>query len=209
MMKATKKLLLLAALAVPTTVFANEGAHVDGYYIPTSKLDVDLGGGVSGDDDGDGFGVKGIVPFGRAQNFFLEGEYQSSSYDDFDVDLDQLRLGGGWQIPLQTGTLAIYGEYVDLQIDDVDADLSGFGVHARLAFPIARNVQIYGQGGYLSLDDHGTYDGFEFLVGASLDITPNIGAFVDYRHTDLSGDVDYTLGDLRVGVRVLFDTSRM
>lgn len=205
-MKATKKLLLLAALVLPTSAFANEGGHVDGYYIPSSKLDVDIGGGLSDDDDGDGFGVKGFVPFGRSQNFFLEGEYQQTSYDDFDVDLDQLRLGAGWQIPLSTGTLGIYGEYVDIKIDDVDVDADGFGVHGRLAFPVADGVQIYGQVGYLSLDDHGSYDGLEFLVGASVDFSRNVGAFIDYRHTELDGDVDYELGDVRVGIRVLFNT---
>jgi hypothetical protein len=206
-MNATKKLLLAAALVLPTAAFANEGAHIDGYYVPTSDLDNDI----SSIDSGDGFGVKGFVPFGYRQNFFLEGEYQANSYDH-GLDLDQLRLGGGWQVPMATGSFAVYGEYITAKIEDDNFtyfDGDGFGVHARLAFPIARNVQIYGQAGYVSLDDHGTYEGAEFLVGGSVDITRNIGAFIDYRHSDLKGDIDYELGDVRVGVRVLFDTRRM
>ncbi|SHG60797.1 Outer membrane protein beta-barrel domain-containing protein [Hydrocarboniphaga daqingensis] len=203
-MKVTNKLLLLAALVMPTAAFANEGAHVDAYYIPSSTLDVDLGGGFSDDDDGDGFGIKGFVPLGRPNNFFLNGEYQTTSFDDFDVDLDQLRLGAGWQIPLATGSLALYGEYVNWTIDDVDFDADGFGAHARLTFPVSRGVNLFGQVGYLSLDDESSYDGLELLVGASVDLTPNIGAFIDYRNTDLDGDIDYQLSDLRIGVRVLF-----
>lgn len=208
-MKATTPLLLLTALALPTAAFANEGGHVDAYYIPTTNLEFGVPGGGSADDNGDGFGVKGFVPFGRTQSFFLNGEYQSSSYDDFDVDVDQLRLGGGWQTPIATGTLGFYGEYAKLSIDDEDAD--GFGVHARMAFPVLPNAQIYGQVGYLSLEDdnNDTADGLEFLVGASYDFTRNIGAFIDYRHTDLEDDDDYKykLGDVRVGVRILFNTA--
>jgi opacity protein-like surface antigen len=202
-----KKLLMLAALAAPLAVpalaQANEQGHVDAYYIPSSNLDID---GV-GDDDGDGFGVKGMVPLGS--NFFLNGEYQSVTLDDSDWDVDQLRLGGGWQTPLATGTFAVYGEYANIDLDGSEAD--GLGVHGRLVFPIAPSVNIYGQVGYLWLEDDDNYDidGLEFLIGASVDFTPNIGAFLDFRQSNLSadtgfGDQDFTFQDVRVGVRVLF-----
>ncbi|MDB5968575.1 MAG: porin family protein [Hydrocarboniphaga sp.] len=213
-MNVTKKLLLSAVLVLPTTVFANEAAHVDGYYIPSSTWEVD-GGSDDGDSDGDGFGVKAWVPFGRTQNFFLEGEYQSTSidsYNDFSsFDIDQLRLGGGWQVPLATGSGALYGEYVSLDQDGDKA--TGFGAHGRLAFPIARNVQIYGQAGYLWLqaDNNLDLDGPEFLIGGSVDFSRNIGAFIDYRYTSLedNDNIKYNVGDLRLGVRILFDTRRM
>ena len=205
-----KKLLMLAALAAPLAVpaiaQANEQGHVDAYYIPSSKLDIDN----VGDDSGDGFGVKGFVPLGPGQNFFLSGEYQSSNLDDSDFDIDQLRLGGGWQTPLATGTLGVYGEYVKIDLDGSKAD--GGGVHGRLSFPVAPAVNIYGQVGYLWLtdDDKDDIDGVEFLVGASVDFTPNIGAFLDFRQSNLKldsgfgSDQDFTFQDVRVGVRVLF-----
>ena len=204
-----KKLLMLAVLAaplaVPVVAHAEQG-HVDAYYIPSTTLDID---GV-GDDDGDGFGVKGFVPLGPGQSFFLSGEYQSSKFDDFDIDVDQLRLGGGWQTPLATGSLGVYGEYVSIDLDGSKAD--GGGVHGRLSFPIAPAVNIYGQVGYLWLtdDDSNDIDGAEFLIGASVDFTPSIGAFLDFRQSNLKldsgfgGDQDFTLQDVRVGVRVLF-----
>jgi len=202
-----KKLLMLAALAAPLAVpaiaQANEQGHVDAYYIPSSNLDIDG----AGDDDGDGFGVKGMVPLGS--NFFLNGEYQSVTLDDSDWDIDQLRLGGGWQTPLATGTFAVYGEYANIDLDGSEAD--GLGVHGRLVFPIAPSVNIYGQLGYLWLEDDDNYDidGLEFLIGASVDFTPNIGAFLDFRQSNLTadtnlGDQDFTFQDVRVGVRVLF-----
>lgn len=204
-----KKLLMLAALAAPLAVpaiaQANEQGHIDAYYIPSTTLDID---GI-GDDDGDGFGVKGFVPLGPAQSFFLSGEYQASKYDDFDLDVDQLRLGGGWQTPLATGTFAAYGEYVNIDLDGSEAD--GLGIHGRLSFPIAPAVNIYGQLGYLWLEDDNKDDvnGVEFLIGASVDFTPNIGAFLDFRQSNLTnetnfGDQDFTFQDVRVGVRVLF-----
>jgi opacity protein-like surface antigen len=212
-MNATKKLLLLAALSLPTSAFA-EAAHIDGYYIPSSTFKTDNGFD-DGHTDGDGFGVKAWLPFGYTQNFFLEGEYQSThldSYNDFSsFDLDQLRLGAGWQVPLATGSGALYGEYVSLDQDHDKA--TGFGAHGRLAFPIARNVQIYGEAGYLWLqaDNNVNLDGPEFLIGGSVDLSRNVGAFIDYRYTELEDDdnVKYKFGDVRVGIRILFDTRRM
>lgn len=200
-MNATKKLLLLTVLLAPCSAFANEGAHIDGYYIPSSRLEVE------GHVDGDGFGGKAMVPFGASQSFFIEGEYQSVDFDHNSGSLDQTRVGGGWQTPLATGTLGLYGEYVNLDLGDGD-NADGLGVHARLSFPIAPAVLLFGQLGYVSVEDdfNQDIDGVEFLVGGSVDFTPNVGAFIDYRQSDLNADggTDITLKDLRVGVRILF-----
>ncbi len=205
-MKAKKLLALAALLVLPSAAFANEQGHIDGYYIPSATIEIDDGGP---DIDGDGFGVKGMIPLGMTRSFFLTGEYQSNSYDDPDIDLDQLRLGGGWQTPLATGSLGVYGEYINIDLDGSEAD--GFGVHGRLSFPVAPMVNIYGQVGYVQVedDDNAEFGGMEFLVGASVDFTPNIGAFIDFRQTNLDADddsfaADMTLQDVRLGVRVLF-----
>lgn len=211
-MNATKKLLLLTALVAPSAAFANEGAHIDAYYIPSAQLDVEDPVDGDFDDDGDGFGAKAMLPLGVTQSFFLNGEYQTSKYDKNDLDLDQFRIGAGWQTPLATGTLGIYGEYDNLSFDSSGGDeADGLGVHARVAFPVAPAVQLYGQVGYLSLEYDNNIDltGVEFLVGASVDFTPSIGAFIDYRQSNLTADesgpnIDYTLQDLRVGIRILF-----
>lgn len=209
-----KKLFAAAAMLVPMAAApglaqANEQGHIDAYYIPYSSLDFKIDGLGSTDGDGDGFGVKGMVPLGATRSFFLEGEYQSSKNDDFDFDIDQTRFGAGWQTPLSTGTFALYGEYADIEIDNGSAD--GLGVHGRLTLPIAPAVNLYGQIGYLWLEDEDNIDidGVEFLIGASVDFNPNVGAFIDFRQDNLTsddpaGDVDFTFQDLRVGVRVLF-----
>ena len=206
-MKIERKLLLLVALLLPVPAALAEGAHADAYYTPYSKFKFEEGG-TSGDDDGDGFGFKALVPFGATQTFFAIGEYQSSKLDDSKFDVDQLRLGAGLQTPVSTGTIGAYVDYVKVSIEDSDAD--GVGLHGRAAFP---GAQVYGEVGYLWLSDDDVDDdlsGFEWLVGASYDLTPNLGAFVDFRQSRPeydNFDAKITLSDLRVGIRLLFDTS--
>lgn len=201
--------LALAGLTLPTIVLAQERAHLDVYYIPSAEVEVtvpDLGGG---DDDGDGFGAKVLAPLPISVRTaaVLVGEYQSSSYDDTDLDLDQMRIGGGIQsMVLQGGLFTVYGEYANFDFDDAEAD--GFGIHGRLAFPIADSARLFGQIGYLTLeeDDAGDLDGFEWLIGGEIDFMPNLGAFVDLRQTKLEDDFDieYEFTDIRIGVNIRF-----
>jgi opacity protein-like surface antigen len=212
-MKANK-LLMLAALAaplLPMMAHAEQG-HIDAYYIPSSTIEIDVEDVGSEDVDGDGFGVKGMIPLGAAQNLFITGEYQSSKFDgengNADFDVDQLRGGFGFMAPMGTGSLGVYGEYANIDLDGSEAD--GVGVHGRLVFPIGPAVNLYGQVGYLWLEDdsNNDVDGLEFLVGGSVDFTPNIGAFIDFRQSNLNvndqDDVDFTFQDVRLGLRVLF-----
>ncbi|MDZ4080449.1 outer membrane beta-barrel protein [Hydrocarboniphaga sp.] len=215
-----KKLLMLATLAAPSAAWANEQGHIDGYYIPYSAYETDDGTGDSVKLEGDGFGVKGMIPLGYQGNFFAIGEYQSTSQDKrfgggkVNTDLDQFRLGGGFQVPLATGTGAVYAEYinVDQDLEGLKFEPDGFGIHGRLSFPISPGVNLYGQIGYVSLSDGDIdADGPEYLIGGSVDFTPNIGAFIDFRYTDLKidfndgfADEDDAYSNVRLGVRVLF-----
>lgn len=206
-----KRLLATAALlATPLAAQALEPAHVDGYYQPWTNLEVDVPHADDADVDGDGWGAKAFVPIGQPQNFVITGEYETSSYDD-DFDVDEFRVGGGYQMQLgQTDALTggLFAEYVNYDLDGEDAD--GYGVHLRLHGKAADIVALYGSVGYVSLSgDHDLdFDGFEYLVGASVDVTPQIGLFAEFRESKLEGDndLDLTADEVRTGVRFVFST---
>lgn len=174
---------------------------LDAYYVPKADLDVSVPNLGDGDDDGDGFGVKGLFRFSDTLGFV--GEYQGVTYDDTDIDFNQLRAGMGWFLPTTSG---VYVQYDDFELDDADAD--GFSVHGRLAGDISPTAQLYLEAGYFWLeDDFEDLEGYEFTFGGALALAPQWGVFADYRMTNLEGEdteIEYEFGDLRLGVRFLF-----
>ena len=168
--------------------------HLDLYYVPSSKFDITVPGVGSGEDDGDGFGVKGMAPL--SEFTVLTGEYQSIGYDA-GFDVDQMRIGAGF---MGEGGGGVMVEYVDVD-EGLEAD--GFGVHLRLG-----GGNFYGQVGYLMLDG-GDEDvtGPEFALGFAADVSPNAGVFVDARRSMIEGEdsnVEVELTDIRAGVRFRF-----
>lgn len=197
---------LCAALlaGVPLAVSADGMPNsLDLYYV-SAGVEVDdpfLG---SGDDDGDGFGIKGN--FAVADSFFLAGEYQAVGYDDSDLDLDQFR--GGIGVNSDPAAPAVwYGlaEFLNFELDDgTDSESeSGFGIHIGGRFAINEIFSLNGRIGYVDVDDA---DGLEWLIGGDIAFTEQLGAFADYRVTSLEDDTDLEsdFDDLRVGVRWRF-----
>lgn len=168
--------------------------HLDLYYVPSSKFDLTVPGVGSGEDDGDGFGVKGMAPL--SESTVLTGEYQSIGYDA-GFDVDQMRLGVGF---MGAGGGGLMVEYVEVD-EGLEAD--GLGVHLRLG-----GGNFYGQLGYLMLDG-GDEDvtGPEFALGFAADVSPNAGVFVDARRSMVEGEdsnVEVEITDIRAGVRFRF-----
>jgi opacity protein-like surface antigen len=195
--------LLAGAVSVPALA-AGGPSYIDGYYVSGGvEFEVeDLG---TFDDDGDGFGAKGELAF--AKTAFITGEYQSLKYDDSDLDLDQLRLGLALGPGAGNGN-GIYGgvEYVNIDLgetEDDDGEQSGIAGHLGLAGYITPLLRLYGQGGYVKLDD---VDGPELLVGGAFDLSPNFALFADYRFTQLEDDQNdqVEFDDFRVGARFSF-----
>lgn len=213
-----RKTLFVAAaaafFAAPFVSNAAEPAHGEIYYSPSTDIEVKVPNAGKADDDGDGWGGKVFLPFGYNGNFVVTAEYDGNSYDDSDMDMDQFRIGGGWQTGTDLLSGGIFGEYISNSMEypvpggRYDFDSDGYGVHARISGKAADRVRLYAQGGYVSLDtdDDSTMDGPEFLVGASVDITPMFGLYADYRHTELKGDdnVKTTFDDVRTGVQFRF-----
>ena len=182
-------------------------SYLDGFGIVKSDAEaevVDLG---SSEDEGDGYGVKAQLGLGGV---FLTGEYQSVEYDDTELKLDQIR--GGLELGPGAGNgsgLYAGGEFVRFTFDypdvsdDDEEDQDGFGGHIGFALGLSPTVRLYGQAGYVKLDD---IDGPEYLAGLAVQLLPNLGLFADYRATDLEDDDENELSfdDVRVGARFYF-----
>ncbi|HKY92047.1 MAG TPA: outer membrane beta-barrel protein [Nevskiaceae bacterium] len=194
-----------AAFAVPMAVSAAP-ISLDGYYV-NSTFDPEG----AGSDDGDGLGVRLMVPF-QGSGIRIHGEYQTAELDDSNVDLDQLRLGASFMTEGNARFGAV-AEYVNITLDGGGGEFEpdGYGIHGRGEFSMSEQFQFYGQIGYVDTSDSGTdLSGIEYLIGGVFNITPMWGIGVDYRYSDLEledgGEADVSLEDIRIGVRVNFGT---
>jgi hypothetical protein len=189
----------LAALFAAPMAFAGDmpAGQFAGFVTMTSAEVDGTGGappaGFDFDDDGTGFGLRGWGTV--APNLFVHGEYQTVGLDDTDLDVNQLRLGGGYAMDVWL----VKAEYIDF---GSDLDQAGFGVHGGL-HTMSDQVGFFGTVGYLTTDDS---DGIELNAGVSFAFNPQFSGVVDYRTYlgSLDPDGDLTLSDLRVGVAYNF-----
>ena len=80
-----------------------------------------------------------------------------------------------------------------------------------MAGSFGERLELYGQAGYVQVEDDERFGGFEFSLGGSyalFDVAGFVlGAFADYRLTNLEGaesQLELKLRDTRVGVRLTF-----
>lgn len=191
-MKKLHLMSLAALLAAPVAFAGDMPAGQFAGYVTMTSVEVE-GTPFDFDDDGNGFGLRGWANV--APNFFVHGEYQTAGLDDTNIDVDQLRLGGGYAMDMWL----VKAEYIDF---GSDLDQAGFGVHGGLHTK-SDQLGFYGTVGYLTTDDT---DGFELNAGVSFDFTPQFAGLVDYRTYlgSIDPDGDLTLSDLRVGVAYNF-----
>ena len=196
------KLLLGSLLAsLPMASMASDPfQHVDAYYVST---DFETAGG---EDDGSGFGLSGAFRVG--DQAVIDAEYQSAETDDFDIEIDQLRLGLGLHSVESTSGMTFYGQVEYLQFELAapgvgSDDEDGFGLHGGVLIAATEQLRFKGELGYLTLDD---VDGLEYTFGATFDITPQFGLFADYRLSALEDDDndETDLTDVKLGVSMLF-----
>jgi hypothetical protein len=192
----TLHLMGLAALFAAPVAFAGDmpAGQFAGFVTMTSAEAEDTPLGANDfDDDGTGFGLRGWASVNGP--IFVHGEYQTVGLDDTNIDVDQLRLGGGYAMDLWL----VKAEYIDF---GSDLDQAGFGVHAGL-HTMSDQFGFFGTVGYLTTDDT---DGIELNAGVSFAFNPQFSGVVDYRiymgSVDPAGDL--TVGDLRVGVAYNF-----
>jgi len=195
-MKKLYVLALAALLAAPTAFARNMPKGEIAGYLTSVSLDR---GGPFGDDSGTGFGVRGWAAINGP--WFVHGEYQTVSLDDFDADLESLRIGGGMVGQINPTMMWLAkAEYIDF---GSDADQAGFGVHGGVMFHANDMFGFGGTLGYLTTDDT---DGIEVNVGGKVSFTKEFAGVVDLRNymgsVDPNGDFD--VFEIRVGVAYMF-----
>ena len=195
-----KKLLvmgLLAGLASPAMADFPMG-KVGLNMAPSAKVDFD-----GTDDTGNGFGFYGEV---GGDTLFVFADYQLSSVDfsDIDVDYKETRVGGGLRSASEKTTLIVRVESYKGEIDSDlgSGDDSGLGIHAGGDLAITNTVGIYGDFGFLSLDDT---DGTELRLGVRSSLTENSEVYAGYRQLSLDDSgVELDVSDIKLGINVLF-----
>lgn len=197
-----KKLVTAAVLASVCTLAPAQERTYSGYFdvfaIPYAFTEGKSPGQPDATDRGYGGGVRsiGVLTDWLGASF----EYQVVSLDKTDGSLKQLRAGLGY-IGSYGG---IFVEYTDFDTLGVKND--GIGIHARTSYNASRDMNLYGDIGYLILsNDFQDVDGLEFTIGGDYRLTDQWVLFADFRYTQLKGDTNgakISPADARIGVRI-------
>lgn len=169
-------LALTLAAALPFAASAADGIsynYVEAGYAATN---------LDGLPDADGFGARASIAF--HPNFHAFGDYSSQEFDDTRIDVDQWRVGLGYnhEISPRADLLTrVAYEKVDLgRLGDGD----GWSVEAGARGALAGNFEGYALAGY---EDGDQADGdFYGRLGATVKFNQNWG---------LNGDVKFSDGD--------------
>lgn len=177
---------LLALILLATLPFAASAAedlsynYVQGGYVATS-----------GDADADGFGIDGS--FAVHPNFHLFGSYNSQDIEDTHFDVDQWRLGAGYNQDISDNVDLV----TRIAYEKLDAgsgfDFDGYSAEVGVRGAMGDHFEAYALAGY---EDYEQFDG---------DFYGRVGAQVKFHeHWGLSGDVKFADGDAQwfVGPRV-------
>jgi Ax21 family sulfation-dependent quorum factor len=181
-------LLALALLAtLPFAASAAEGLsynYVEGGYI---KTDADGG-------DADGWAVKGSYAINP--NFSVFGDFNRQKTDLNDIDLDQWRIGAGYNHEISTSTdLATCVAYKRFD-PEVGTKFNGYSAEVGIRTAFNPYLEVYALGGY---EDYTKKDGFnpegEFYgrLGAQAKLNQNWGLSADLK-MNRDGDKEWFVG---------------
>lgn len=166
-------LLALPALLLSTNVSAAEGVSYD--YLEAGYVASNL----RNSPDTDGWGVGGSAAI--APNFQLFGSYSAQQVDGTDFDIDNWRLGVGYnhQISARTDlvTRVAYERY-----ETSVQDFNGYSVEVGVRGALTPMLEGYAMAGY---EDGSNYDGdFYGRLGAQVKFNPNWGLTGDVKFAD-------------------------
>ncbi|KRA45224.1 diffusible signal factor-reguated Ax21 faimly protein [Pseudoxanthomonas sp. Root630] len=178
-----KSLLALTLLAAaPFAASAAEGVsynYVEGGYVASN-----LSNGVP---DADGWALKGSVAI--APNFHLFGDYATQEFDDINVDIDNYRLGVGYNHEIsQRVDLLTRVAYERYEVPG--EDLTGYSAEVGVNSALTNRLNGYALAGY---EDTDLYDGeFYGRLGAQVKFNQNWSASADVKLID--GDTQWFVG---------------
>ncbi len=186
-----KSLLALALIAAPA-LFASANAaaaegvsydYVEGGYITSNLQD---------SPDADGWLVGGSAAI--APNFHLFGSYNSQEVDDVNFDIDNWRLGVGYNHAISARTDLLTRVAYE-RFETSFQDFNGYSVEVGVRGSMTPMLEGYALAGY---EDGSDYDGdFYGRLGGQVKFNPNWG---------LSGDVKFADSDTQwfIGPRFTF-----
>lgn len=160
---------------------------------------------LNGDDDldADGFGLEGSVAV--APNWHIFAGTQQLEDKDFDVGVDEWKLGVGFNYEIGANTdFVARAAYQKLKTDDINfngvrvangADLNGYGVEAGVRSLLTPRFEGYAMAGYEKYSDDDGYQGPEggyARLGGQVKINTNWGVFGDVKLSD--GDTVFSVG---------------
>ncbi len=188
-----RQIAAVSALAFAAPALADGPSY---NYIEGGYQRVEFDDDFSGDFDGDGFGIGGS--FALNDQWHLFADYSTADLD-FDVDLDQLRLGGGFHTGL-TNNVDFVAEFSYVRFDasagGFSVDDDGFGLSLGMRGMAADRLELAGWVDYIDLDDSG--DDTSLRGEAWYKFTENFAL----GFTASAGDDVTTYG---IGGRVFFD----
>lgn len=143
------KILLASALLLPTFTFAGDFSYsyVEGLI---GQTDIEVG---NEDVDGDVYGVAGSIAV--APNWHVFADYSQADLD-FDVELTQIRVGGGYtQSISETMDLVSRIGYVSADVETPigDADDDGYSIGVGVRAKIMEQLEVEGLLDYVDVGD--------------------------------------------------------
>jgi Ax21 family sulfation-dependent quorum factor len=186
---------LLSSLAVSSTAFAADGLdynYVEGGYVSTHADGADA----------DGWGINASAAL--SPNWSVFGSYSAQQTDPFyvgtsriDTDVDQSRLGVGFNTPIASNTdLVARVAYDHYKIDPNgtgvygSSDANGWDTEVGVRSALMPNLEGYALAGY---EDGNDFDGEYYgRLGAQWKLNQNWGVSGDVKFAD--GDTQYFIG---------------
>lgn len=151
--------------------------YVQGGYVRTNTDNADA----------DGWGLGGSVAV--HPNFHLFGNYSTQEVDHVNIDVDQWRLGAGYNRSISDRTDFV-GTVAYEKFDAGSADLEGYSLEAGVRSSLAPAFEGYALAGY---EDGDQYDGdFYGRLGGTVKFNPNWGVNADVKIAD--GDTQWFVG---------------
>ncbi|MGY0505897.1 Ax21 family protein [Luteimonas sp. e5] len=192
-----KSLLVLALAAVPFAASAADGIsynYAQGGYVH-----------LNGKDDlrAKGFGLEGSIAV--APNVHLFAGTQQLEEKDFDIGVDEWRIGAGYNTPIAANTdFVARVAYQRLSTDDLwlgagvhvpGAKHDGVGIEAGVRSALTPQFEGWAMAGYEKFDDDRGYAGPKGAygrLGGQFKFSPNWGAFGEVKFAD--GDSTWSIG---------------
>ena len=176
---------LLAAL--PFAASATDGLSYN--YVEGGYVNTDGKGG-----DADGWKVKGSVAV--HPNFHIFGDYSAQETDKFKNDVDQWRIGAGYNYGIAPNTDLVAG--VAYQKFDMKhgLDFNGYSAEAGIRTAFGAHAEVYGMVGY---EDYAKKHGVDIdgqwygRLGGQVKLNQNWGLNGELK-MNRHGDKEYTVG---------------